>query len=265
MYPSALRLRSGRKQLCVLPAADPDVQNLFAHLRGPVPDDPRILRLRAPHGRLMEIPARDILGLELEPPYALVENFLAPAELDEICTHAITRESSFESAVLSLSENEERRAGADYRFRRARILNDVNAVAPIVLEKLKSLIPRLWDPLDMAPIPLQSVECQMTAHGDGDFFNTHTDNGLPDIAHRKISYVYYFHREPKVFSGGLLRLYKTLIANGEVKCGEVAADIDPPRNGLMVFPSHIYHEVTPITSPSTAFADSRLTLNGWII
>ena len=105
----------------------------------------------------------------------------------------------------------------------------------------------------------------MTAHGDGDFFAPHTDNGLPDIAHRFLSYVYYFHQEPKRFTGGHLNLYKTVFANGTNMRGALVADIDPPRNALVVFPSYVHHEVTPIQCSSRALADQRLTINGWFV
>ena len=115
------------------------------------------------------------------------------------------------------------------------------------------------------PIAFRTMECQISVHGDGDFFMTHTDNGLPNIAHRTMSYVYYVHREPKRFTGGHLKLYKTVIQEGHHSAGDLVADIDPPRNGLMVFPSYIQHEVSKISCPSSALADLRVTLNGWLV
>jgi len=132
------------------------------------------------------------------------------------------------------------------------------------MPKLQALMPGLWPRLEMDPLPLASMECQITAHGDGDFFAVHTDNGTPEIAHRKVSYVYYFHREPKPFSGGHLALFHTRFQGGYGTCGRPAADIDPPGNGLMIFPTSIFHEVTPIRCASAALTDQRLTLNGWM-
>ena len=43
-----------------------------------------------------------------------------------------------------------------------------------------------------------------------------------------------------------------------------ASDYDPARNSLIVFPSHCHHEVTPIACGSSALADQRLTVNGWL-
>jgi len=265
VYPTVLRFRDGRRQPVNLFDASESVRDLYDSLNNPVSSESRTLRLRTPDGATLDVMARDILQLEIEPPYCLIPNFLPPQELDFATAHAKAHEAEFESAVLSLAEDGDKKSTSDYRFRRSRVLNNVAAVAPMVVQRLHTVLPHLWQPLAMTPMAFTGVECQMTAHGDGDFFNTHTDNGLPDIAHRYLSYVYYFHREPKQFTGGALRLYKTVIGEGAVKPGDKVIDIDPPRNGLMVFPSWIQHEVTPISCASAALLDQRLTINGWLV
>ena len=202
------------------------------------------------------------VGLEIAPPYYLVQNFLSPQELARANAHIQAQAGKFSDATISIPA----RQGSwepDTRFRQARILDDVGALVPMIMPKLQALIPKMWAQLRMAPLALRKIECQISAHGDGDFFLTHTDNGLPDIAHRKVSYVYYLHREPKQFSGGLLRLYSTLLEGGGSVCGKPWKDIDPPHNGLIIFPSHCHHEVTPVQCPSRELADQRLTINGW--
>ena len=49
----------------------------------------------------------------------------------------------------------------------------------------------------------------MVAHGDKAFFSRHEDTVMrPEMtSYRTLSAVYYFHRQPKSFSGGVLRLY----------------------------------------------------------
>jgi Rps23 Pro-64 3,4-dihydroxylase Tpa1-like proline 4-hydroxylase len=116
----------------------------------------------------------------------------------------------------------------------------------------------------MPAIPLNGMECEITAHGDGDYFEIHTDDSFPAIAHRVISYVYYVHREPKRFSGGELRLYNTWLQDGAKSYGKPALSFDPLQNGLIVFPSYCYHSVTPIKCDSNEIADQRLTVNGWL-
>jgi Rps23 Pro-64 3,4-dihydroxylase Tpa1-like proline 4-hydroxylase len=43
-----------------------------------------------------------------------------------------------------------------------------------------------------------------------------------------------------------------------------ALTLTPPQNSIVFFPSSYLHEVMPVSCPSRAFADSRLTVNGWL-
>ncbi len=200
--------------------------------------------------------------MEIPPPHCQIPNFLQPQEMAVVTAHALAHEKELEDATISTPSTQSASSPV-YGIRRARILNNVGALLPLIIPKIHTLLPRLWPIWRMEPLTFSRIECQLSVHGDGDYFNTHTDNGLPDIAHRRISYVYYFHREPKQFTGGNLRLYNTQGDTNE--CGALAHDVAPPSNSLMIFPSHIYHEVTPITCASKALTDQRLTVNGWLI
>jgi Rps23 Pro-64 3,4-dihydroxylase Tpa1-like proline 4-hydroxylase len=260
---ATLRLKDGGRRRCVLPSSVIARAEFMACVRAPEHAGEKVLRLAAPEGGMFEVAARDIAGLEVPPPYFLIRDFLAPEDWDRAFDYALAREAQFLDATISLPATQNNSA-PDYRFRRSRILNDVEGAVQLILPRLRGLMPDLLPKLGMGAAPLSRMECQITAHGDGDFFNTHTDNGLPDIAHRRVSYVYYFHREPKAFTGGHLRIYDTLIEGLADACGPLTADIDPPGNSLAIFPSHCHHEVTAIHSASEALADQRLTINGWL-
>jgi Rps23 Pro-64 3,4-dihydroxylase Tpa1-like proline 4-hydroxylase len=118
-----------------------------------------------------------------------------------------------------------------------------------------------------------AVELELAAHGDGAHFHAHLD--IPNGKHRKplgaepgmdriLSAVYYFHREPKAFSGGDLRLFRfgAHPADGPV-AEEDRVDIAPLQNSLVAFPSWALHEVRPIQCPSQAFEDYRFAINCW--
>jgi predicted 2-oxoglutarate/Fe(II)-dependent dioxygenase YbiX len=239
-----------------------ELRALVECLRSPRRDDARSFRLREPDGSGLDVLAGDIVGLEIAPPYYLVPNFLTPPELARVKSHLHAHADKFSDATISLPA----RQGdwqPDTRLRRARTLDRVAELMPIIMPKLQALMPGMWPHLRMSPLALSTIECQISVHGDGDFFLTHTDNALPDIAHRKVSYVYYFHREPKQFSGGLLRFYGTLLEGGSSACGQPWIDIDPPHNGLIIFPSPCHHEVTLVQCASRELTDQRLTVNGW--
>lgn len=265
MQLATLRLRDGGRKACVVPQDEATARELGVCVNLPAQVvEGRILKLRSPEGEPIELNARDIVGIEMDPPYVLIENFLSEAEAERAMAHALAHESEFRDSTVSHVDNKGSYA-TDTRLRRSRILDNVADVAPMIGRRLYEAMPRIFQALEMQPMNFRTMECQLSVHGDGDFFNTHTDNGLPDIAHRTMSYVYYFHREPKRFAGGHLKIYRTVVNEGTHSAGDLAADIDPPRNGLMVFPSYIHHEVTQLACPSPALEDQRLTLNGWLV
>lgn len=264
MQLAVLRLRDGRRQACRVPSDEATARDIGVRVNTPDQARDTVFRLQAVDGEAIEVLSRDIIGIEVDPPYCLIENFLTEADAERVMAHALAHEAEFRDSTVSHISSQGS-FKTDYQLRRSRILDNVADVAPMIGRKLFETMPRVWPRLGMAPIAFRTMECQLSAHGDGDFFNTHTDNGLPDIAHRTMSYVYYVHRRPKQYTGGHLRLYKTVIHEGAHSAGDLVVDIDPPYNGLMVFPSYIHHEVTPVRCSSAALADQRLTLNGWLV
>jgi Rps23 Pro-64 3,4-dihydroxylase Tpa1-like proline 4-hydroxylase len=78
--------------------------------------------------------------------------------------------------------------------------------------------------------------------------------------------VYYFHRKPKAFFGGQLRLYPLIKAEaGAYVDAEAGAyvDIEPQSDSVVFFPSWFPHEVLPVHCESGAFADGRFSINCW--
>ena len=263
MEQATLRLKNGEERQCVLPANIIARAELMACVRAPDHAGEKILQLADTAGGRFDVAAREIAGLELPPPHFLIRDFLSPEDWRRALDYTLDREAEFLDATISLPATQNNSA-PDYRFRRSRILNDVGGAVGLLQPKLQAMTPDLLRQLGMGAVPLTRMECQITAHGEGDFFNTHTDNALPDIAHRRVSYVYYFHQEPKRFTGGHLKIYNTLVEGAAEACGSLTADIDPPGNSLAIFPSHCHHEVTLIQCGSTALADQRLTINGWL-
>ena len=128
---------------------------------------------------------------------------------------------------------------------------------------LGSVLEQLVSRLQVPPFENPNLQTELVAHGDGAFYKRHIDTQTArykDVNQiRVLSAVYYFHAEPKAFSGGALRLY----AIGD-KDGENFVDIEPLRNSLLVFPSWAPHEVMPVRCPSKQFIDSRFAINCWV-
>jgi Rps23 Pro-64 3,4-dihydroxylase Tpa1-like proline 4-hydroxylase len=198
---------------------------------------------------------------EVLPAQCLVlDEFLAPQELEELTAYVLQHESDFApSEVIS-------RAGGviDYEHRRSRVLMDLSTYQDRILERIKAVLPAVFRKLGMAEVSITRAEFQATATNDGGFFRMHADNAHEEIASRYLTFVYFFHREPKQFEGGELRIYDSRLQAGRYVSAETCQTIVPQQNQIVFFPCELMHEILPVACPSRAFADSRFTLNGWL-
>jgi hypothetical protein len=147
-------------------------------------------------------------------------------------------------------------------LRRARTLDGLGKLEKVFVERLKQELQPALDKLGHKGFPIGRIELQVTASNDGDYFRLHRDTADEDT--REISFVYFFHREPRRFSGGELRIYQTRVIDGRVTPADHAHTLSPRQDTIVFFPSRNEHEVLPVRVPSRAFADSRFTVNGWI-
>ncbi len=187
--------------------------------------------------------------------FVQIQDFLSAKDHSHLLNYVFDRENQFVSTSTSTG-------AIDYR--QSNILYYFEEYESWMTQKVKSFIPQLLENWEIQPFSISQIEIQLTAHNDGNYYKIHNDNGSEDAADRIISYVYYFNREPKKFSGGALRIYDLNLENGFYVQAESYQDIQPINNSIVFFPSHFLHEVLPVTCRSRQFADSRFTLNGWI-
>ena len=144
----------------------------------------------------------------------------------------------------------------DTGHRRSRLLQEVpSPYRDVFLDALRLGWPVAMRSLGLPQFRVSLVVAQLTAHGDGDYYRMHDDNGLPSIARRTITFVYFVHREPRSFEGGELAF-----AGRE---GEAEVAVAPLGNSVVFFPSGNRHEVREVRT-DRAFASSRFTINGWL-
>jgi len=192
----------------------------------------------------------------------VLDEFLAPEELLNLTNYVLAHETDFRwSEVISPGG-----AGGvvDPEYRRSRVLMDPGKQGDLILARVQAALPCVLSKLGMPPFSISRVESQITASNHGDFFRHHCDNAEEEIATRELTFVYFFHREPKAFEGGELRLHDACRENGVwFRTGDYRA-IVPEQNQMILFRSSLLHEITPVLCPSQAFADSRFTVNGWL-
>lgn len=141
--------------------------------------------------------------------------------------------------------------------RRSRKASTLFGFQNAFFKQVRGVLPLVKMALDLEHVIPVTIEAQLIAHGDGDFFELHTDNGHPDTGSRAITFVYYFHSNPKLFSGGELLLSDELSA-------EESLIVAPQNNCATFFAAGIPHLVTRVTCSSADFKNARFAINGWI-
>ena len=192
-----------------------------------------------------------------------LEEFLAPAELNDLFSYALANQEHFIASEV-ISSSAPNVSSTDFHYRRSRVLMDLGPFQETVLNRLCSALPRVLPKLGIEPFQIESMEAQITASGDGDFFHWHSDNAENEVARRYVTFVYFFHHEPRAFEGGELRIKSSTWKNYS-QGHDNYYTVVPRQNQIVLFDSSLMHEITPIKCPSGKFADSRFTVNGWFL
>jgi Rps23 Pro-64 3,4-dihydroxylase Tpa1-like proline 4-hydroxylase len=192
----------------------------------------------------------------------VLDEFLAPQELKELTRFTLDHEADFLSSEVYSPTAQMGVINDDYR--RSRVLMDLPEHQEMILSRIKSVLPQVLERLGMEEFAIADTEVQITASNDGDFFLCHDDNGSDGVASRHLTFVYFFHREPRPFEGGELRIHDSHLQNGLYVSDGSYQTILPQQNQIVFFPCELMHEITPVKCSSQDFADSRFTLNGWL-
>lgn len=191
----------------------------------------------------------------LESEYVQIDNFLTVEEHQRLLNYVFQRESAFVPTSTSTG---------DLDYRRSMILHSFPEFSQLVVNRIQAILPDVFRKLNLSSFPIAEIEAQLTSHNDGNYYKVHNDNGSPDTATREFTYVYYFHQQPKAFSGGELLIYDSKIENNFYVKADSYKRVEPRNNSIVFFLSRYLHEVLPVSCPSKAFADSRFTINGWV-
>ena len=192
----------------------------------------------------------------------VLDEFLAPQELAELTRFTLEHEADFSISEVVSPASES--GVIDYEHRRSRVLMELAHHQGVILQRIKAALPQVLAQLGMEEFSIAEVEAQITASNDGDFFRFHSDNTNNRVASRYLTFVYFFHREPRQFEGGELRIHDARIVDGAYVSEGSYQTIVPRQNQIVLFPCELLHEITPVNCPSRIFADSRFTLNGWL-
>jgi Rps23 Pro-64 3,4-dihydroxylase Tpa1-like proline 4-hydroxylase len=194
------------------------------------------------------------------PTYGRISNWLGPQLCTRLLDFAQAHCGSF--GVSGVGGGEHKRV--DLTLRRSMRLKQLGDLEGELQVRARESLPAMFQQLGAARFEPSKFELEMVAHGDGAFYAKHRDTNVfssdPSANPRIISAVYYFHRIPKSFSGGALRIYSFA---GQADKGAFV-DIEPTNDTLVFFPSWFPHEVLRVVCPSGLFENSRFAINCWV-
>src|SRR5262249_35573838 len=153
----------------------------------------------------------------------------------ELLTWALESESRFKPTLVGDRSTGGKR---DPTQRVSLAVREFGPMKALLRERMLELAPAVIRDLGLKPFAPSDIQLELVASNDGAFFTSHVDtfygNGRAG-GDRLVSAVYYFHKEPKAFSGGALRIHPTLDH-------DTLEDVQPEQNTLVAFPSWAYHE-----------------------
>lgn len=193
------------------------------------------------------------------PPHHVVRDLLAPDDHAALRDWVLSMEERFRPSLVG-----GKRVDPTVRHSISFAGRDDPELEPLKA-RARAILPDLFAALGMAAVPIDRLELELVAYGDGDFYRRHRDIPVGEAAtaprdsDRILSGVYYFHAEPKAFEGGALRLHRVGESAGDTQ----NLDIAPVQNSFAVFPSWVPHEVMPVTCRSGEFRHSRFAINCW--
>jgi SM-20-related protein len=194
-------------------------------------------------------------------PIVIFDEFLVAQEWRNLLEFTLNRASDFVATQVIGARGDNR---LDHQTRRSRVFYNMDIYQQIFADRLLMFLPHVLARLGHEPFPVSQVEVQLTATNNGEYFRVHTDNGADSVQSREITFVYFFHREPRGFFGGELRIFDTKWENGNTVATQPYRMVYPLQNQIVFFPSYCLHEILPVGCPSEDFADSRFTVNGWL-
>jgi SM-20-related protein len=189
-------------------------------------------------------------------PVVIVEDFLGGAVADQVLQYAIAHESDFFPSKVALSDE----GIIDESRRISKVNSEIAPVMPLLESAIRKAVEDAIPKLGLVNVDSYLLEPELTWSGDGAFFKMHTDTLRYRANHRVMTMVYYFHKQPKAFTGGQLRLHGL----GAHANSGTYQEIEPRLDRAVFFPSWFPHEVLPVQCHTGAFADGRFAMNCWV-
>jgi Rps23 Pro-64 3,4-dihydroxylase Tpa1-like proline 4-hydroxylase len=202
-----------------------------------------------------EASAAQGLGDLVRHPVVQLDGFLTGSQAAWLMELAFAAEQRFVRSRVSDSRDD---------YRHSLMMAAPHDLWELMTGKIRTVMPEVMSQLRAGKFTVGNIDCQITASVDGSYFKVHTDADDQQMVKRQLTYVYYFNREPRGFTGGELRIYDDRIKNGKLAATDSFQVVEPRHNSIVFFQAAVMHEVMPVAVPSKDFRDSRFTVNGWV-
>ena len=205
---------------------------------------------------LPNAPAGEGAGEGIWPaPFVRLTNFLPPERCDGLLELATANRRRFGPAMVGYGDV---KPDARRGFHADRQV--VRQVRPWFLPKLRTALPEVLTRVPVGDLGDCAVELKMTASLAQSDFKLHQDRNKRH-PQRRLSWAYYFHRQPRRFSGGDLLLHDSS-PSGDAGSIIAFTRLAPLHNSIVFFPSSCFHQMTPVEGEPDDFANCRFALNG---
>ena len=201
-------------------------------------------------------------------PIIIIRDLFSEEQNKDILNEAIENESKFEHAVIGSGKK------PDFRSNKVAYYDDIyneDRSKSKLLDRLDKIFKTsdFAEVLNSAPYPIYKFgqsnhhETQVSRYGDkGQLYQYHVDAFGSNK--RQLTVVYYFHEEPKQWTGGDILFTNSPIFNGKpVDNNAKILKMTPENNMAVIFGARIPHMVEETTSPE-AFNKGRFSVNCWI-
>ena len=194
-------------------------------------------------------------------PFVWMRNFLAPGECDRLLALGAARRECFTPAKVG--DPSATRVDPEVRMTLEADARTMQESRPRIGPKIRSVLPDVLARLGMPGLDRYRIDMSIRVYLGGGFYRAHSDSLSMGHHSRVLSFVYFFHREPRRFSGGDLLLYDTDVDTYAWTCTAFSR-IVPLRNSIVFFPSACWHQVCPVQCETDDFGDGRWAVNGHV-
>ncbi len=180
-------------------------------------------------------------------PIFKIENFLSIEENQTLFDYAITNENHF--------QNDEKIPDDKSKF----IKNFPNE--EYFISKLKCFASTVSESLWLKLLGMDRIETYLKTYINDSSFSINSASKNND--NRTLTFIYFFHKNPKSFIGGNLIIYDSIISKDRQPTSTFQ-EITPINNSLVFFPSLSFTEIIQVRVPSLLFEDGSFMIQGHI-